>query len=181
VREALSMISLDWNGLQSMDAPWAYQLASDERTVDSLFLGRMLQGGREVIRILRGKRCPNAERLFQECAAALQFPYYFGENWDAMSDCLRDLEWLPGGSYVLFVTNVNLLLADDPTSLSTFLSILTTVQAYWDDDVTPDSRWSRPRVPFRVIFHCEPAYERSTIRRFETIDVHLAPLKILNG
>ena len=32
---------------------------------------------------------------------ALDFPMSSGRNWDALSDSLRDLEWLPGKGYVL--------------------------------------------------------------------------------
>jgi hypothetical protein len=43
---------------------------------------------------LRGKRCKTEDFFFNEVSAAFQFPYYFGENWAAMDECLCDLEWL---------------------------------------------------------------------------------------
>ncbi len=32
--------------------------------------------------------------LLEAFAAGLNFPAYFGQNWDALSDCLGDLSWL---------------------------------------------------------------------------------------
>lgn len=43
---------------------------------------------------LRGKRCKTEDSFFHEVSASFQFPYYFGENWAAMDECLCDLEWL---------------------------------------------------------------------------------------
>lgn len=43
---------------------------------------------------VRGKRCKTEDDFFKEISAAFQFPFYFGENWPAMDECLCDLEWL---------------------------------------------------------------------------------------
>jgi hypothetical protein len=68
--------------------------------------------------------------LFDELAQRLQFPDYFGANWDALWECIRDLSWLPAG--VIVLTHSDLPLADDPGSLKTYLSILRdTVEKRW--------------------------------------------------
>lgn len=43
---------------------------------------------------IRGKRCKTEDDFFHEISASFQFPYYFGENWAAMDECLCDLEWI---------------------------------------------------------------------------------------
>jgi hypothetical protein len=50
---------------------------------------------RLVVRTLRGVKMQTVQQLFDEFAAALQFPWYFGENWAAFDECLTDLAWLP--------------------------------------------------------------------------------------
>jgi len=48
---------------------------------------------------LRGK-----DDLMNALAEALKFPDYFGRNWDAVLDCLRDLpDNIPGEGYILFI------------------------------------------------------------------------------
>jgi RNAse (barnase) inhibitor barstar len=40
--------------------------------------------------------------FLDQIAKTLQFPEWFGNNWDALNDCLTDLEWLPSTrGYVL--------------------------------------------------------------------------------
>ncbi len=34
------------------------------------------------------------DQLFERYAAGLSFPDYFGWNWDALDECLRDFHWL---------------------------------------------------------------------------------------
>lgn len=41
------------------------------------------------------------EKLLRNIAAALDFPAWFGHNWDALEDCLTDLSWREAPGYVL--------------------------------------------------------------------------------
>ena len=43
---------------------------------------------------LDGNRCKSEKLLLQEFASVFKFPGHFGENFDALYDCLTDLEWL---------------------------------------------------------------------------------------
>jgi len=42
--------------------------------------------------------------LLSSLAAELRFPSYYGVNWDALDECLRDLSWLPARGYVIQVS-----------------------------------------------------------------------------
>lgn len=56
------------------------------------------------VRVVRGRKMRNLRALFNEFAAALQFPLYFGENEDAFNECIAELETLPAGEgYVVTV------------------------------------------------------------------------------
>ena len=43
------------------------------------------------------------EKLLSVLAAKLRFPSYFGHNWDALEECLRDLSWLGDRPRVVIV------------------------------------------------------------------------------
>jgi len=54
-----------------------------------------------VVRMPRGIR--SKQKLFAAIADKLRFPKYFGWNWDAFEECLRDLSWLPQGRTIVLV------------------------------------------------------------------------------
>ena len=41
------------------------------------------------------------EELLRNIAQALDFPDWFGHNWDALEDCLSDLSWREAPGYIL--------------------------------------------------------------------------------
>ncbi|WP_390898818.1 barstar family protein [Streptomyces cynarae] len=43
----------------------------------------------------------DTDAVFQQFYDGLRLPDYFGWNWDALSDCLRDLKWLSADHHVL--------------------------------------------------------------------------------
>lgn len=78
-----------------------------------------------VVRRIRGARCRTVAGWFDEMAAALQFPSYFGENWPALADLLTDLSWLPAEEYLLIFEDAEELLADAiPEALALALETL---------------------------------------------------------
>ncbi|MEH2414393.1 MAG: barstar family protein [Nostoc sp.] len=42
---------------------------------------------------LDGKKINSKETFLSKAAEAMQFPTYFGVNWDAFDECITDLTW----------------------------------------------------------------------------------------
>jgi RNAse (barnase) inhibitor barstar len=53
------------------------------------------EGWRTVV--IDGRRCSTKAGLLRRLAAELRFPPWFGHNWDALEDCLGDLDLGDGG------------------------------------------------------------------------------------
>jgi hypothetical protein len=70
------------------------------------------------------------EALMDALQSALRFPEYFGGNWDALEECVRDLSWLPEGDVVLL--NEDLPLSNKGADLVIYLSILCNAIDKWD-------------------------------------------------
>lgn len=73
--------------------------------VDEREAGRVLQllaPGTKVVEI-DASRIESDQDLFAALDYAFHFPEYFGKNWDALDECLRDLSWIPSKGYVLVV------------------------------------------------------------------------------
>ncbi len=84
------------------------------------------------------RACADAEAAMCEIADALRFPDWFGENLDALADCLSDLSWLPSEGYVLVLENTGDWRAQDSDTFDTVLDILNQTA----------ERWAKDRVPF---------------------------------
>lgn len=91
--------------------------------------------------------------LFDEFAAALQFPIYFGENMDAFDECMADLEYLPAGEgYVMVILEPDQVLAD--AEVERFVQLLGSLKAAateWARPVDLGEWWDRPAIPFHVV------------------------------
>jgi RNAse (barnase) inhibitor barstar len=85
------------------------------------------------VRILRGQKMTEITGFYDEIGAALQFPYYFGENLSALDECLRDLEWLPADRYVVVVRDAAHVLSATGGSdaFEAWLEILSGAQESW--------------------------------------------------
>jgi len=129
-----------------------------------------------IVRVLRGKKMTTVTGLYNESAAALQFPDYFGENWAAFDECLHDLEWLPGKAHVLIVADAHSLLVEAYTEgLATLLEIITSVCE--ERNAPVEGEWARPAIPFHVVFQMPPDETASVLARFRSAGAELAPIR----
>jgi hypothetical protein len=77
------------------------------------------------ITFLRGTKMGTKQALFDEFSAALQFPWYFGENWDALEECIHDLQWFPDEPQLFVLTNVERILPHSAKDRRILWEILT--------------------------------------------------------
>ncbi len=81
--------------------------------------------------------CDGKATLLRRIAAALEFPAGFGHNWDALNDCLRDLDWLPASGYALLFANAGDLRAADEKEFEILLDVLDETAIDWAEHDKP--------------------------------------------
>ena len=98
--------------------------------------------GLTVIRIdLR--RLASKAGLLGRAARALNFPKWFGKNWDALNDCLTDLSWLDGQGWVIIFENSKDLASRKPQVFHSAVEVFQSANDYW----------RQAGKPFWVLFH----------------------------
>ncbi len=70
----------------------------------------------------------SSEALLHALYEKARLPNYFGFNWDALSDCLRDLHWIEKHDIVLLHADLPALPSAD---LRTYLDVLAECVASW--------------------------------------------------
>jgi RNAse (barnase) inhibitor barstar len=83
---------------------------------------------------VEGRNIARKEQLLNHVATALRFPEHFGGNWDALEECLTDLEWVDAEGYVLYYDHIDALLAAHPDQFETLVEILRDAVQSWKDD-----------------------------------------------
>lgn len=79
----------------------------------------------------------HGEAVLEKLAAALQLPEWFGNNFDALYDCLTDLTWQDTAATVIVLSGVDTLYTDDPEAWQTLLSVFASAAEFWQNDETP--------------------------------------------
>lgn len=83
--------------------------------------------------ILEGKNMQNEESLHNEFSTKLNFPDYYGKNWDALNDCISDLSWLNTKSVRIIIDNFDDVLAEDEKGKQILIEILQDALIYAED------------------------------------------------
>ena len=91
--------------------------------------------------------CADKKEFLIRVSNALQFPEWFGNNWDALYDCLNDLSWWPAEGYLLVLENADEFLRHSPEAFAIAQSILSDAAA----------AWQQRGIEMRVLIDAEPA------------------------
>lgn len=103
-----------------------------------------------VVRIPHGIR--SKQKLLGIYAERLHLPGYFGWNWDALEECLRDLSWLPEEQAVAIV-HTDLPFGQGGTNRAAYLGLLADAVHHWR---------ASGRDRLRVVFPALPGEARSS-------------------
>jgi hypothetical protein len=87
---------------------------------------------------LDGQQVASKEDLLQCCATVMRFPSYFGRNWDALEDSLRDLSWAPTqAGYLLLFDHAARFAHAAPADFAVALDIFRSAIEFWRPTPTP--------------------------------------------
>ena len=100
--------------------------------------------------------CGNKATLMLRLATSLDFPAGSGRNWDAASDRLRDLSWLPAPGYALLFDGARDLRDADETSFDTLLEVLEEAVADWRERDVPF--WAFLALPEAEFLEADPPH-----------------------
>ena len=108
------------------------------------------------VRVCRGGKMRTVNALFDEISAAFQFPFYFGENWAALEDCLADLSWFDADGYVLCIFSAHLILEFDSEGVSCFYQMLSRISSGWAGENPSLAVMGRMPLDFKIILQVPP-------------------------
>ena len=160
------MSAISWT---KTTAPWFHLLvATPSDTCDWLWAIANDSKHKVAARLIRGRKAGTPAHFFDEAAAALQFPHYFGENWDALHDCLADMSWLGADGLVLCLSDAEQLLAKAPTDLKKLADVLQSAAKEWNQAEKPKA----PR-PFHVVLQTTAGHEAAVKAAWQAAGVKL--------
>jgi RNAse (barnase) inhibitor barstar len=169
-------VGMDYDKLVKPGPPEFYVTSRGESDFANLYNRLTATYKKAVVRMIRGKKSQTIDELFNEVSAALQFPYYFGENWAAFSECISDLDWVPGEAYILLFSDANLLLQQEsPADFRVLTTILTNANEEWTEPNKYIPR-NRPVTAFHVVFQVASEDLASFSERVKEAGVTLQPL-----
>lgn len=181
---------LSWKDLLPTDEPttrerrWAFLIPRSPQQAEEEIreLAANPPEGSVAVRLIRGEHCRTEPLLFEEWAASLSLPEYFGNNWDAFNEVVGEYLILEDGGLgasldigvehefarlvvVLVTRSEELLTAAPAYRLGTLFEILerAPLEPIWEGG-KPDPL---QKAEMRVIFQCEPGATETVRERFE--------------
>ena len=153
---------------KNSSAPHIHLTSSGLKEVEASFLDH----GFNIV-TLDGSKMRDSQSLFREFADKLQFPDYFGFNWDAFDEGISDLDWLGYDNYVFIVVNAIFVLVDEKKRRSSFFNILNDVGSEWAEMYKENLWFDYPKKPisFHVILIGTDEETKEIVKQLESENI----------
>jgi RNAse (barnase) inhibitor barstar len=93
-------------------------------------------GGLAIFRIDLAKAA-NKEQMLAIIAKSLNFPDWFGHNFDALADCLADMGWHPAEGYVVLLEHCDSIHGKAEEDFVSALNIFEQAASDWREEGVP--------------------------------------------
>jgi RNAse (barnase) inhibitor barstar len=164
---------MDDEHLFNADGPALSLLTASPSTVANLLMAWTPAHPQWDILRVRGRKSCDDANFFDELGAALQFPYYFGENWNAVWDCIN---WLRGLSYLVIFDSAENLLSESDRGFQFLLEVLTDAHDTWHHETADFGAGDRRPIAFQSVLACDPDYVDALTRRMRDADANFEVL-----
>jgi hypothetical protein len=161
--------------VRSTQPPWLHIVDASDSTILSLIDD--IRGQSTFATTLRGERMTTEDGVYQEFARAFIFPRYFGHNWDALDECLADLDWIQTEGYVAFILRSERVLTEESDrELRILLGILRDAAVELSVPIEKGESWDRPARPLHTVFCTDSGHIESEHSRLSS---HGAEIELL--
>lgn len=92
--------------------------------------------------VIDGSSVTDKPKLFSALDAGFLFPWYFGRNWDAVDECLRDLSCLRANGFCCILASARVLRNSDQ---NLYDHLLDSFRFAFED------RWTQEDIPFKLV------------------------------
>jgi RNAse (barnase) inhibitor barstar len=146
--------------LRSANGPWVVKYIGQAQDLLSS-IKKLFRGGRGVhISLLDGSKMNTLTDVYREMRTEFNFPSYFGNNLDALDECLSDPDIMTEDNYITILVNSDLLLKDEEIDkVYGFVETLKEVGEGWAK--SNDANRENKIVPFHVILQFDIHTKRS--------------------
>ena len=100
---------------------------------------------------LDGTRMRTLDELFREYVIGFEFPDYFGWNYPAFAECMKELSWIPARAYLTVITDADELLSAEPFEMNTYLRLIEDIGRRWAGSFALSAKWGGGEVPFHTL------------------------------
>lgn len=168
-----------FNKFTNLSDHYFHLITGSRRDADN-FCGRLTfyDPSKFIVRMIRGRKALTVNDLYNEFAAALQFPYYFGENWAAFDECINDLGWIPSvnkiypaKAYILIISDIDKVLLHEEADFKILITILKNTVKEWTEGRNYNPSFPTPPTPFHIVFHCEEDKKISALKQLTNAEL----------